>query len=205
MALESLVNVFGRDKDQVFDVLIHVFPLPPRLVIKLKKNFVGRITYCYLKRKRLLKPKQRRRSFLIVNLPFKNGSLRLITWVESRALFLLYERNPIEGTEALKDEQLSHYQKKAAVWKGVTIKDKKVTAARSDAAGKDSSSSCSDMKKYDGGSNLKSLHNEGKFSFPKFNLSRLNSQLSPHHLENHHSFDFIILLLLSGYSFSQVI
>ena len=52
---------------------------------------------------------------MIVNLPFKNGSLRLITWVESRALFLLYKGNPIEGTYPLKDEQLSHYEKKAAV------------------------------------------------------------------------------------------
>ena len=138
-----------------------------------------------LKRKRLLKPNQRRRSFLRVNLPFKNGSLRLITWVESRALFLLQEGNPIEGTQPLKDEQLSHYQKKAAVWKGVTIKDKQIATARSDAAGKDSSSSCSEMKNYDSGSNLKGLHNEGKFSFAKFNSSRLNSQLSPNHLENH--------------------
>ena len=47
MALESLLNVFGRDKDQVFDVLVHVFPVPPCLVIKLKKNFVGRITSYY--------------------------------------------------------------------------------------------------------------------------------------------------------------
>ena len=157
-----------------------------------------------LKRKRLLKPKQRRRSFLIVNLPFKNGSLRLITWVERRALFLLQEGNPMEETQPLKDEQLFHYQKKAAVCKGVTIKDKQIATACSDAAGKDSSSSCSEMKNYDSGSNLKGLHNEGKFSFAKFNSSRLNSQLSPHHLKNHHCFDFIILLLLSGYSFSQV-
>ena len=177
----------------------------PAWSLSLRKTLWVELLIVILKRKRLLQPKQKRRSFLIVNLPLKNGSLRLITWVESRALFLLYERNPIEGTEALKDEQLSHYQKKAAVWKGVTIKDKQIATARSDAAGEDSSSSCSDMKKYDGGSNLKGLHNEGKFPFAKFNSSRLNSQLSPHHLENHHSFDFIILLLLSGYSFSQVI
>ena len=26
MALEFWLNIFGRDKDQVFDVLLHVFP-----------------------------------------------------------------------------------------------------------------------------------------------------------------------------------
>ena len=174
-------------------------------LLSLRKTLWVELLIVILKRKRLLKPKQRRRSFLIVNLPSKNGSLRLITWVESRALFLLQEGNRIEGTQPLKNEQLSRYQKKPAVCKGVTIKDKQTATARSDAAGRDSSSSCSDMKKYDGGSNLKGLHNEGKLSFAKFNSSRLNSELSSHHLENHHSFDFIILLLLSGYSFSQVI
>ena len=55
MALESLVNVFKSDKDQVFDVLVHVFPVPPRLVIKLEKNFVGRITsYCYTQKKKII-------------------------------------------------------------------------------------------------------------------------------------------------------
>ena len=63
MALESLVNVFGRDKDQVFDVLIHVFPLPPRLVIKLKKNFVGRITYCYTQKKKIITTKAKKEKF----------------------------------------------------------------------------------------------------------------------------------------------
>ena len=63
MALESLVNVFGRDKDQVFDVLIHVFPLPPCLLIKLKKNFVGRITYCYTQKKKIIKTKAEKEKF----------------------------------------------------------------------------------------------------------------------------------------------
>ena len=63
MALESLVNVFGRDKDQVFDVLVHVFPVPPRLVIKLKKNFVGRITYCYSQKKKIIKTKAEKEKF----------------------------------------------------------------------------------------------------------------------------------------------
>ena len=29
MGLESLLNIFGRDKDQVLDVLVRAFPLPP--------------------------------------------------------------------------------------------------------------------------------------------------------------------------------
>ena len=64
MALESLINVSGRDKDQVFDVLVHVFPVPPRLVIKLKKNFVGRITsYYYTQKKKIIKTKAEREKF----------------------------------------------------------------------------------------------------------------------------------------------
>ena len=64
MASESLVNVFGRDKDQVFDVLVHVFPVPPRLVIKLKKNFVGSITsYCYTQKKKIIKTKPEKEKF----------------------------------------------------------------------------------------------------------------------------------------------
>ena len=58
---------------------------------------------------------------------------------------------------ALKDEQLSHYQTKAAAWKGVIIKNKKKktkrknTAGRSHAVGKESSISYSDMKRYEDG------------------------------------------------------
>ena len=64
MALESLINVFGRDKDQVFDVLVYVFRVPPRLVIKLKKNFVGRITsYWYTQKKKVIKTKAEREKF----------------------------------------------------------------------------------------------------------------------------------------------
>ena len=61
------------------------------------------------------------------------------------------------------------------------------------------------MKKYEDGSIFEGLHNGGKFSFVKFNASRLNSEVSPRHLDNRASFTFTILLLLSGYSFSQVI
>ena len=64
MALESLLTVFGRNKDQVFEVLVHVFPLPPRLVIKLKKNFAGRITsYCYTQKKKVIETKAEKEKF----------------------------------------------------------------------------------------------------------------------------------------------
>ena len=61
------------------------------------------------------------------------------------------------------------------------------------------------MKNYEGGSIFEGLHNGGKFFFAKFNLSRLSSEVSPHHLDNRISFVFTILLLLPGYSFFHVI
>ena len=42
----SALFIFGRDKTKVFNVLVHVFPLTVESdVIKLKKNFEGRISY----------------------------------------------------------------------------------------------------------------------------------------------------------------
>ena len=61
------------------------------------------------------------------------------------------------------------------------------------------------MKRFEGWSIFEGLHNGGKFSFAKLNWSCLNSEVSPRHLDNRTSFTFTILLLLSGYSFSQVI
>ena len=57
MALECLLNIFRRDKDQVFDdVLILVFPLPPEIdLVKFKKYFVGRITYYSTQVKKIMK------------------------------------------------------------------------------------------------------------------------------------------------------
>ena len=69
---------------------------------------------------------------------------------------------PLKPELALKEEQLSHYQKKAAGWKGTTIKNKKIAAARFHATGEESSISSSDMKKYECGSILGDLHNGGK-------------------------------------------
>ena len=84
MVLESLLNIFGGGKDQLFDVLVRVFPVSPETdLVKLKKTFRVELIIIILKRKRLLRPRQRRKSFLIVNLPLENCSLRLITWVES--------------------------------------------------------------------------------------------------------------------------
>ena len=73
MALESLLNIFGRDKDQVFDVLVCVFPLPPETdLVKLKKNFSGRINNYYTQKKKIMKTKAEKENFL--------------TWVESHCL-----------------------------------------------------------------------------------------------------------------------
>ena len=118
--------------------------------------------------------------------------------------FVFFQIRLLKEELAFKDEQLSHYQKKPGAWKGVTIKNKNA-AACSHAIREESSISSSDLKKYEGGSIFEALHNGGKFSFAKFNLSHLNSEVSLCHLDNCVSFAFIILLLLSGYSFSQVI
>ena len=74
----------------------------------------------------------------------------------------------------MKEEQLSHYQKKAAGWKGTTIKNKKIAAARFHATGEESSISSSDMKNYEGGSIFGDLHNGGKLFSANFNSSHGN-------------------------------
>ena len=93
----------------------------------------------------------------------------------ARTLFHNQEGNPIDGTDytakaelALQEEQLSHYQKKAAAWKGATIKNKKIAAAHSHAAGEESFISSSDMKRYEGWSIFGDLHNGGKLFSAKF-------------------------------------
>ena len=58
------------------------------------------------------------------------------------------------------------------------------------------------MKRYEGGSIFEGLHNKSKFCFAKFNLSHLNPGFSPPPVQ---PCWLTILLLLSGYSFSQVI
>ena len=58
------------------------------------------------------------------------------------------------------------------------------------------------MKRYEGGSIFEGLHNRSKFCFAKFNLSHLNPGFSPQPVQ---PCWLTILLLLSGYSFSQVI
>ena len=64
MALESLLNIFGRDKDQVFDVLVCAFPLPPEIdLVKLKKNFSRRINYYYTQKKKKLKIQLEKETF----------------------------------------------------------------------------------------------------------------------------------------------
>ena len=213
--LWSLLINFGRDKDQLFDVLVRVFPVSPETdLVKLKKNFSGRINYYYTQKKKIIKTQAEKEKFFdsesslgelfskTDNLGRESLSPAAGLCSSSRKETPLREQIRLLKEElACKDEQLSHYQKKAAAWKGVTIKNKNA-AARSHAAGEESSISCSDLKKYEGGSIFEGLHNGGKFSFAKFNSSRLNSEVSPHHRA---SFAFIILLLLSGYSFFQVI
>ena len=219
MVLESLLNIFGRDKDQVFDVLVRAFPLPPETdLVKLKKTFSGRINNYYALKKKIMKTQAEKEKFFdsesshgelfskTDNLCRESLSPAAVPCSSSRKETPLKEQIQLLKQElALKEEQLSHYQRKAAAWKGVTIKNKKIGTARSHAAGEKSSISYSDMKKYENGSIFEGLHNGGKFSFAKFNSSRLNSEVSPRHLDNHASFTFTILLLLSGYSFSQVI
>ena len=56
MALESLLSIFGRDKDLIFDVLVCVFSPPHETdLVKLKKNFSGRINYYYTQKKKIMK------------------------------------------------------------------------------------------------------------------------------------------------------
>ena len=216
-ALESLLNIFGRDKDQLFNVLVHVFPVSPETdLVKLKKNFSGRINYYYTQKKKIIKTQAEKKFFdsesSLGELFSKTGNLgreSLSPAAEpcssSRKETPLREQIRLLKEElACKDEKLSHYQKKAAAWKGVTIKNKNA-AACPHAAVVESSISCNDLKKYEGGSIFEGLHNGGKFSFAKFNSSSLNSEVSPRHLDNCTSFAFIFLLLQSGYSFSQVI
>ena len=187
-ALESLLNIFGRDKDQLFNVLVHVFPVSPETdLVKLKKNFSGRINYYYTQKKKIIKTQAEKKFFdnesSLGELFSKTGNLgreSLSPAAEpcssSRKETPLREQIRLLKEElACKDEKLSHYQKKAAAWKGVTIKNKNAVA-RSHAAGEESSISCSDLKKYEGGSIFEGLHNGGKFSFAKFNSSRLNSR-----------------------------
>ena len=217
MVLESLLNIFWGGKDQLFDVLVCVFPVSPETdLVKLKKNFLGRINY-YTQKKKIIRTHAEKENFFdsesslgelfskTDNLGRESLSPAAGLCSSSRKETPLREQIRLLKEElACKDEQLSHYQKKAAAWKGVTIKNKNAVA-RSHAAGEESSISCSDLKKYEGGSTFEGLHNGGKFSFAKFNWSCLNLEVSSHHLDNRASFAFIILLLLSGYSFSQVI
>ena len=64
MALESLLIFFGRDKDQVFDVLVCGFPLPPEIdPVKLKKNFSRRINYYYTQKKKKMKIQAEKEKF----------------------------------------------------------------------------------------------------------------------------------------------
>ena len=65
--------------------------------------------------------------------------------------------------------------------------------------GTESFTSYIDIKRYKSGSIYESLHNGGKFSFAKFNLSRLSLEVSVHHQDNHTSIASTILLLLSNY------
>ena len=219
MALESLLNIFGRDKDQVFDVLVCVFPLPPKTdLLKLKKNFSGRINYYYTRKKKIMETQAEKEKFFnsessLGELFSKSDNLgreslpsAVGPCFSSRKETPLWEQVRLLKQElALKEEQLSSYQKNAVTWKGATIKNKKIVAARSHAAGEECSIPYSDMKKFEVGLIFEGLHNGGKSSFAKFNLSCLNSEISPCHLDNRASFAFTILLLLSGYSFSQVI
>ena len=56
MALESLLNIFGRDKDQLFDVLVCISPVSSEIdLVKLKKNFSGRINYYYTQKEKIIK------------------------------------------------------------------------------------------------------------------------------------------------------
>ena len=195
--------------------MVRVFPVSPETdLVKLKKNFSGRINYYYTQKKKIIKTQAEKEKFFdsesslgelfskTDNLGRESLSPAAGLCSSSRKETPLREQIRLLKEElACKDEQLSHYQKKAAAWKGVTIKNKNATA-RSHAAGEEFSISCSDLKKYEGGSIFEGLHNGGKFSFAKFNSTRLNSEVSSHHLDNRASFAFIILLLLSGYSFS---
>ena len=55
MVLESLLNIFGGGKDQLFDVLVRVFPVSPETdLVKLKKNFLGTINYYYIQKKKMV-------------------------------------------------------------------------------------------------------------------------------------------------------
>ena len=216
--MESLLNIFGGDKDQLFDVLVRVFPVSPETdLVKLKKNFSGRINYYYTQKKKIIKTQAEKEKFFdsesslgelfskTDNLGRESLSPAAGPCSSSGKETPFREQIRLLKEElACKDEHLSHYQKKADAWKGVTIKNKNA-AARPHAAVAESSIPCSDLKKYEGGSIFGGLHNGGKFSFAKFNSSSLNSEVSPRHLDNRASFAFIILLLLSHYPFSQVI
>ena len=61
MALQSLLNIFGRDKDQLYDILVRFIPLPPDLV-KLKLC-AGRIRYYYSQKKKIMKSQTEKEKF----------------------------------------------------------------------------------------------------------------------------------------------
>ena len=128
MALECLLNIFRRDKDQVFDdVLILVFPLPPEIdLVKFKKYFVGRITYYSTQVKKIMKT-QLEKKFLdtesfLGQLFSKTGNLarESLSPAAGPCSFMRKETALMEQIRllkqelTLKEEQLSHYQKKAA-------------------------------------------------------------------------------------------
>ena len=58
----------------------------------------------------------------------------------------------------------------------------------------------SDLKRYEGGSLFQGFHNRVKYDFAKFLSNCLISEVSSHHLNNHASFAFLVLYLISGFS-----
>ena len=149
------------DKDQLFDVLVRVFPVSPETdLVKLKKNFSGRINYYYTQKKKIIKTQAEKEKFFdsessLGELFSKTDNLGRESLSPAAGLCSSYSKETplreqirlLKEELACKDEQLSHYQKKAAAWKGVTIKNKNATA-RSHAAGEESFISCSDLKNY---------------------------------------------------------
>ena len=161
--------------------MVRVFPVCPETdLVKLKKNFSGRINYYYTQKKKIIKTEAEKEKFSdsesslgelfsnADNLGRESLSPAAGPCSSSRKETSLREQIRLLREELY--EQLSHYQKKAAAWKGVTTKNKN-DAAHSHATGEESSISCSDLKKYGAGLILRACIME--VSFLLQNLIRL--------------------------------
>ena len=143
LALDNLVQIFGKDKGKTFEAVKFMVPAIPQNDLKrIRKIFFGRIDTFLGDKNKLKKNKSKQEPFFdstsfFKNLFLKSGDLSSETVSPAAPAPDLYpnrwaplreQKRQLKQDLQAKEEELNLYKRKAASWKGVHVKKSKTAA-----------------------------------------------------------------------------